>query len=382
MKTPDILLIGAGSVGLPLAYNLADKGVRVLVIEKEVSPGRGQNRAAIGGIRATHSVPGKIVIGKRSIEIVKRMEEIFGSDVDWFRGGYLFPVYEKGTEEKLKDLLVKQQSYGLDINWIGPEDIAELVPGINSRELLGGTWSPGDGSANPLKVLGQYYKAAREKGVVFSFGETVTAVKKKGNRVVTVEGSRDTYTPGFVVNAAGAHASGIGKLIGETVPVYPAPHEAGVTEPVKRFFNPMIVDTRSIEGSDNCYFYQNKEGPVIFCVTPNPEITGNNNENRSNFLPGVIRRMLYVYPRLRNLRVRRTWRGLYPMTPDGLPIVGFSQKIENLFHLGGMCGQGFMLGPGLGEILAEVLVEKTQEYNSILEELSPHRDFSGEELLK
>ena len=96
--------------------------------------------------------------------------------------------------------------------------------------------------------------------------------------------------------------------------------------------------------------------------------------------------MLELYPRLRNLKVRRTWRGMYPMTPDGQPIVGYAREAENLLLAVGMCGQGFMLGSGLGRILAEVMAEGpgsgAGKYGFILDQLTPYRAFEGTELLK
>lgn len=95
----------------------------------------------------------------------------------------------------------------------------------------------------------------------------------------------------------------------------------------------------------------------------------------------VIPRMLNLYPRLRNLKVRRVWRGLYPMTPDARPIVGFDRNVEGFFHAVGMCGQGLMLGPGLAEMIALAITEG-QEDPEVFSDLSPYRDFSGQELLK
>ncbi len=86
---------------------------------------------------------------------------------------------------------------------------------------------------------------------------------------------------------------------------------------------------------------------------------------------------------MRDLKVRRTWRGMYPMTPDGQPIVGFSGGADNLLLAVGMCGQGFMLGPGLGTILAGLIAEgRSSGASEILEPLSPHRKFEGMEMLK
>jgi len=93
--------------------------------------------------------------------------------------------------------------------------------------------------------------------------------------------------------------------------------------------------------------------------------------------------MVDIMPRLRNLRVRRTWRGLYPMTPDGNPIVGWSRELDGYLLAAGMCGQGFMLGPGLGELLARMAGENLSEKDrQVLEHLSPYRQFIGQEKLK
>jgi len=88
-------------------------------------------------------------------------------------------------------------------------------------------------------------------------------------------------------------------------------------------------------------------------------------------------------PRLKNIRVRRTWRGLYPMTPDGFPIIGWSQEVNGFLQAAGMCGQGFMLGPGVAELLARMVTnELTEKDREILPFVSPYRKFEGQEKLK
>jgi len=93
--------------------------------------------------------------------------------------------------------------------------------------------------------------------------------------------------------------------------------------------------------------------------------------------------MIELMPRLKNIRVRRTWRGLYPMTPDGFPIVGWSKETEGFLLAVGMCGQGFMLGPGVGELLTRLVSRKPgPDDEEILSYLSPYRSFVSEEKLK
>ena len=382
MRKFDVLIIGAGSIGVPAAYYLAKRGLSVGVIEKLPSEGRGQNRAAIGGIRATHSDPAKIKICQLTIELMNRFEKEHNIDIDWISGGYLFPVYDVVLEGKLKKLLDTQKKFNLNIDWIDADKVKELVPGINPENLRGGTFSPEDGSASPLKLTGAYLKLAKEQKAEFFFNEEVTGFKIVNNKIIEVQTNKDKYSADIIINAAGGDAKEIGLLSNLDIPVNPDCHEAGITEPVKPFFKPMVVDIRSDENSANYYFYQNKEGQVVFCITPKPAILGKDIDNTSVFLPLVVKRILKLYPRLRNLRIRRTWRGLYPMTPDGFPIVGWTNEISNMFLAVGMCGQGFMLGPGLGQIISEIIVDKSDKYNFILDQLTLYREFAGIELLK
>jgi sarcosine oxidase subunit beta len=170
---------------------------------------------------------------------------------------------------------------------------------------------------------------------------------------------------------------------GLDVPVHPDSHEAGITEPVAPFLKPMVVDLRPEPGSHNYYFCQHKPGQVIFCITPDPPIVGTDRRETASFLPMVARRMVDLMPVLANLKVRRTWRGLYPMTPDGSPLIGRSATLEGYVHAEGMCGQGYMLGPGVGALLARVVTGQLADADAaILEELSPTRKFGGAEALR
>ena len=228
-------------------------------------------------------------------------------------------------------------------------------PGVKTDGLLGGTYSPGDGYASPLMTSTAFHRLARAAGAEFRFNETVTAIRTAHCRITSVSTDKGEYSAAVIVNAAGADAARIASLADLEIPVHPDCHEGGVSEPVARFMEPMLVDIRPDDQSGNYYFYQTETGQVVFCITPKPQLWGNDTDNTSGFLPLVLKRMIDLYPRLRNLKVRRTWRGMYPMTPDGLPILGYPKECSNFMLAVGMCGQGFMLGPGLGAILADVL---------------------------
>jgi len=382
-ETYDVIIIGAGSIGTPLALALAERKMRALVLEKEASPGQGQNKCAIGGVRATHSDGSKIKACLRSIKIFSTWKEKYGDDIGWIKGGYLFPVYTEHDEAVLKELLKVQRGFGLDIDWAGPEKVRKLAPGIAEKDLRGGTWAPRDGSASPLLSVNAFFRRAVKLGAEFHFKEPVEEILKENGAVKGVLTTQGRYYAKWVVNAAGAEAAPVSELAGIKVPVNPDCHEAGITEPAERFFEPMVVDIRPGDKSKNYYFYQNWEGQIVFCLTPQPPIWGRDRRSTSEFLPEVSRRMISLMPNLANLKVRRTWRGLYPMTPDGFPVVDFPPALKGYVLAVGMCGQGFMLGPGLGEALAaHIAGAPSAEDREILSGFRLDRSFSGQEKLK
>jgi len=381
--TYDVVIVGAGSIGTPAALALAEAGLRILVLDGRASPGQGSNKAAIGGIRATHSDPAKVRLCLRSLEVFSTWEERYGDDIEWHQGGYVFVAYREREEKILKELLETQRALGLKIDWLDRDDLLQVVPDLNPKDLLGGTFSPEDGSVSPLLSNHAFYRQACARGAEFRFREQVTDFITEQGRIVRVKTDKGEYACGTVILAAGAWAQPLAALVGMHTPVNPDSHEAAITEPVAQFLGPMVVDIRPAPGSSNYYFYQHATGQLLFCITPSPNIWGCETCETSEFLPMVSRRMVDIMPRLANLRVRRTWRGLYPMTPDGFPIIGWSQEVQGFLVAVGMCGQGLMLGPGVADLLARMILGQTTAADQeTLDQLSPYREFVGQEKLK
>ena len=230
---------------------------------------------------------------------------------------------------------------------------------------------------------------AMKLGTEFRYNESVTGflIDKNNSIIRGVKTNKGEYRADSIVNAAGAHASAICKMAGLDIPVHPDSHEAGISAPVKQFLEPLVVDIRpGVEGrTANFYFGQNSEGPIIFCYTPIKIFPGEDRRCTSEFMPIMARRLVDLIPRLKNLTIRRLWRRLYPMTPDGVAVVGKPSNV-NSFYLGiGMCGQGLMMGPGVAKNLSSLIVKGKPDINKdVFNLLSPDRDFySGKkEVLK
>ncbi len=381
-KSYDLIICGAGSIGVPAAMEFARDGQSVLVIDSSPSPGQGENKKAIGGIRGTHSNKGKILVGLRSIEIFSCWKEMYGDDIDWKSIGYSFPAYSEEYENTLKDLMKIQKSFGLNIGWVTPEEYRELTPEIKMEGLRGSTYSPEDGYASPLIFIQSAYFKAVEYGAEFNFNEAVVGFDIEANRIVSVKTDRGVYHSANVLNAAGSFAKEISRMADIDIPVRPKSLEAAISEPVKPFMGPMVVDMESDPNTRNLSFYQNSEGQVLFSLSPYPPMWGTDSRSTSSFLPVVARQVIRIMPILANLKVRRTWRGLTPMTPDSFPLVGKMKELDNFYQAVGMCGQGFMMGPGIAELLCRMITGNHHSNDEeILKSFDPYRDFEGQEVL-
>lgn len=375
MKNYDVIIIGAGSIGLSCAWCLSEKQLKVLVIESSHTYGQGQAKAAIGGVRATHSEGAKIAICNESIKIFSTWQDKYGDNIDWVQGGYLYPAYTEKVEQQLKNLLELQQKNNLNISWITPDRISELVLGINKENLLGGTFSPEDGHISSLLGANALYKQSKSKNTEYHFNEY--AIKCEKGKVIT---DKDSYYSDCIIISTGVERTS--ELIGLDLPVEKELHEAAITEPYAKFTGSMVVDIEILKNSKSFYCYQNKEGQIVFCLTPEPQIISEEKNCTKDFLINASRRLLKLLPFAGDIKVRRTWSGFYPMTPDGIPFLDFIKE-KNIYIAVGMCGQGLMLGPGIAMNIAEMILKGKAILNDEqMKQFSIGRDFSKTELLK
>lgn len=379
MAEQDVIVIGAGSIGVPTALAIAEKGYRVRVIERNMGPGLALNSKAIGGVRATHSSQAKAYLCQDSITIYSTWQQRTNEDIGWYRGGYLFPSYTSEDTLSLTEIGRDLKNHGLSANWLTPDQMQHVFPWIKASNLAGGLHSPMDGRANPKLANAAFYRACLNLGVQFNFNEKVTAFKFDTGSIESVVTNMGEYHTQYAIIAAGAFANEVGNLAKISIPLMLEPHTAGnVSITPKETLDPLVIDLRSSPGTAMFYFFQNKAGDLTFTIDPNkplrdPALLNQILEVRFKMLfHNTIRNKLFEY-----------WSGVYPMTPDGTPIIGSAPNIKGLLVAVGMGGQGFMLGPGVGRLLARIVDGSTTPADKkIIEELAITRRFAQKEKLK
>ncbi|HKE59364.1 MAG TPA: FAD-binding oxidoreductase [Pyrinomonadaceae bacterium] len=360
-ETADVVIIGSGIVGSSVAYHLAQQGcTNVLVIEREAHQGKGSTGKSMGGVRAQFTTPVNIKMSLYSINFFAEFDEVVGHPADYRAHGYLFCATNERHLDYLKKNRELQLSLGLkNVELVDPEDILKMVPQLSADDIIGGTFCPSDGFVDPHSVMMGFMLKARESGTRLWLDTTVTGIDVRNDQVVAVETTRGRVSTPVVVNAAGAWAAQVARMAKAELPVEPLRRQLVPTEPFdglpKRF--PMVIDMST-------GFHFRREGKGILLAWNDPDETpGFKTEFDPTFIEKILTRAAMRVPCLAEAEVnpRRSWAGLYEMTPDHHAIIGPAPTVKGLYFVNGFSGHGVMHSPASGRITADLIVKGDSE---------------------
>ncbi|HHE47782.1 MAG TPA: FAD-binding oxidoreductase, partial [Candidatus Acetothermia bacterium] len=228
----DVVIIGAGVTGAALAYTLAKRGIRnVLVLERRF-PCAGATGRCGGGIRQQFTSESNIRLAMGSVRIYEGLSEELDYDIEYVQGGYLVLAETEEEVALQREAVALQNELGLPSRALAPEEVWEIVPLFDIRTIAGATFCPTDGHANPFRVVEGYLRAAKRLGVELQKFTEVTDLVVRGGKVTEVVTSRGKVAAGLVVNAAGAWPTMIAAMAGVVLPSRPVRHEILATEPI------------------------------------------------------------------------------------------------------------------------------------------------------
>ena len=369
-RSADVVIIGAGVTGAALAYELARRGIRDVLIFERKFPCSGASGRCGGGIRQQFTTPHNIRLAMESVNRYETLSEELGVDIEFIQGGYLILAETEEEREAQRKAVALQNELGLPSRLLTPREAKEVLPLLDETTIVSATYCPTDAHANPFRVVEGYLARARERGVVLEKFTEVVDLEVKEGRIVKVRTSRGDVAPGTVVNAAGAWSREIARMAGVELPNQPIRHEIAITEPVEFFMDVMVISIHN-----GIYFSQTKEGQIIGGIGDPEEKPGYNISSSLGFLRRYARELLRYVPALGQLSVLRQWAGLYDVTPDAQPVLGPTPGLENFIQANGYSGHGFMIAPKVAEILADYI--ERGEVSEDLARLSLAR-FEGE----
>ncbi len=356
----EAVIVGGGIVGTSIAYHLAKQGMTDIVVLERNFLASGATGRCGGGMRQQWSTKTNVLLAKHSVAEFANFKEVMGQDIQYRQGGYLLPAFNDEMLTELKTNVALQNSLDVNTRMVTPEEMKDISPILNVTDVIGGSFGPTDGVANPFLVVKGYADRARDLGAEISIRTTVTGIEHDGSRVKKVHTDRGDIETEWVVNAAGAWASKLGTMIGADLPVEPYRHQILVTEPVEIIHPCMVIDLLH-----NIYFSQAEEGAFIGGQTDKDEPSSFNIRNNSRFLVEFSRKLVYWAPVLRGIKVVRQWAGLYAMTPDAQPILGLVEPFENFVCAVGFSGHGFMLAPAAARLICDFMVKGASDLADI-----------------
>ena len=393
----DVLIIGGGSIGLNCAYYLLRTGRKVTVVDqKQIAAGSSAGNA--GHIVPSHIIPlaapgmigtslkwmlnpatspfsMKISLNpayiawllrfamacstanvERAIPPLKSLgllsaknfttlvaEERF--DCHYSQTGLLFLYKTETAFEGGKHEAEVLHQHGLPAEVLDKAAVHKREPAA-LPEVIGGVHFTGDASLNPANFLQQLAKRVRELGAAVHENTPVTAIEGANGKITRVRTPEDDFEPALVVLAAGAWSPVVARGLGLNIPIQPARGYSLTMQATKNMpQQALLLGERRVAVT-----------PMgdLLRFTGRLELSPLDTTVSQKHIDGIERAVREYIQMDDKLEIKETWAGLRPTTPDGLPIIGFSPRHANLLLASGHAMLGLSLGPGTGQVVAEI----------------------------
>ena len=359
MKSAEVVIIGGGVIGASVAYHLAARGCRdVVVVERGTNAGEGSTGRATGGFRAQFGTPVNVRLSLLAREKLLRFREETGVDPGFRQCGYLFIATNAAELDALRSSQAMQRECGVaDARAVSVEEIKSINPAIKTDGAAGGVFCPSDGFMRPLEILRGYTEAATRLGARFEYGVAVEGFESDASgRILSVKTTNGTLAARHFVNAAGAWAGEVARMAGVEIPVRPLCRKVAITRPTELLPEEMPMTIFVDDG-----FHLRVRDRRVLLLWPDEPRGSDPFEAcvEDEWVSEVVSKAHARVPCLRGAAVDRVscWAGLYEMTPDKHSILGRAPGVENFYLANGSSGHGVMHSPALGQLLSEIILD-------------------------
>ena len=349
-------IIGGGLMGCWTALMLRRRGAshRVVVLEKG-SVGAQASGVNFGNLRIQGRHPGQLPLSIRAAEIWEHLSEHVGDACEFEATGHLYAARDDAQEiAKAEKSAAEAAQHGVPTELLDASALAVRFPWLKGFSVA--SWSARDAVANPRLVTPAVARAANGLGADIREGVRVAAATHTAGYFRIETDAGDTIVADHLVNVAGAWAPEVAGWFGEGAPVVPAGPPQFVTDAVPYFMRPSV---QAVDGS--VIARQTRQGHIV--VAGYPRGGSDPVANRAPVDPrrtlAAMGHLLRAVPRLHGATLLRVWSGIEAYLPDMLPVIGPSATTPGLWHAFGFCGHGFQLAPGVGAVLADLVLDGT-----------------------
>ena len=377
MESQDVIVVGGGVAGCAVAYELAKRSVRVLLIDQHL-PGRATSASA-GGLWPVGEAVGlgcgviyhaaqshgdsagaapeplpdvfrDFLVHSNQLfpALADELAEQTGANIEYAVGrGLVFVMYTP-HDQAVVDNVARSLPDSAVLEILGPEEIVKLEPAL-THELVGGALLPEEHQVNPMMLAEAYKQGALSQGARLRHDSRVTGLRRRGDRVVGVELGDEFLSAETTVNAAGAWAGQLAATANISLPVFPLRGQVVLTETLS-------ATLRTCLSTSECYLLQKLHGEVLIGSTT--ERTGFDVDVTEDAIRSLCRGAIRAVPLLGEVNAKRIWAGLRPATPDELPILGPVAGVRGLVNAAGGFRTGIVAAPLLARIVAQCVVDE------------------------
>lgn len=350
----DVIIVGGGIMGASAAFFLRKRGMSVILLERGLI-GQQASGVNFGNTRRMGRPIEQLPLSNRSRETWLKFKELFGEDVELLLNGHLRVGYTQAHEERMVQYAQDAKDHGMGMQMMGTKALHERFPYLGP-EITAGCYAPNDGHANPrlaAPIIGR--AAVREGAQVFENTE-ILSVEKEGEdfRVTAADGR--TFRAPVALITAGAWGNRISASFGEPVPMIVKAPQMCVTEPVPYAIGPTIGAMADVF-EQVVFFRQVARGNIVIGGGGHEPVDMENrrayvNPSRTLF---KLKNAPRVVPAFNHLNIIRVWSGIEGYMEDSRPAMGPSARVPGLYYAFGFSGEGFQLGPGVGDVMAELI---------------------------
>ena len=354
IEQSDVLIVGGGLMGAASAFFLRQRGKSVTLLERD-QIGQYASGVNFGNVRRQGRFLGQLALANRSFALWKRLPQLIGDDLEFIPSGHLRVCYREDEIAELEAYAEAPEARELDLQIFSGGELHQRFPFLGP-EVKGGSYAPHDGHANPRLAAPAFARAARRAGAIVEERCEVTRVEKVGGqfRVSTNDGRE--YRAEQLLITAGAWGEKLSAQFGEPVPLVTKGPQMSVTEPVPYVLKTVIGVYTNVP-EEVLYFRQIPRGNIIIggCNHSKPDMLNRRAHFEPQSLLKQLQQMHRLAPQMANLNIIRTWSGIEGYLADALPVMGPSGKVAGLYYAFGFSGHGFQLGPGVGDVMAELI---------------------------
>ncbi len=360
IEKANVVIIGGGVMGTSTAYHLAKLGCKDVVLVEKKQLASGSTSLCAGGIRLQFSSEANIRISMESVQTFERFAEEFEAEIDFRQHGYLFLSTEPQDWTEFQTNVAIQQRMGVPVRLLSPGEIGDVAPYLYLDDVVGGTFCPRDGYADPYSVAMGFARQARRLGVRICEETEALDIKISGGKVRAVVTNQGEIATPVVVNVAGPWAAQVGGMAGLELPVQPYRRQVFVTAP----FDELPKQTPLVIDFVPSFYFRREGASILMGMTDHEEPPSFNTNFDLKFLVKVAEKAAHRAPVLDRADFMRGWGGLYAITPDDNPIIGqHIGGVEGFYCAVGFSGHGFMQSPAVGRILAELITSGQTDFD-------------------